>query len=273
MKIAYLGPEGTFSHSAAKLYLDGVQEQNGELICAPSIYDAFSYVDQEIVDIAVLPIENSIEGSVNVTLDCLAINNDVNIVHEIMLGIRQNLLAKSLDITKIYSHAHAIGQCGQFIHSQCPDIPVLVVSSTSRAAEIAMNEDGAAAIGGSILAEMYGLKIISEGIEDFKNNSTRFAIVQKKGKFVSNADKTSIVFGVEHKPGSLCKILELFNDAGINMLRIESRPSKRFIGEYVFFIDIGGGIQESHIVRTMEQVRRQSIYYKLLGSYKDFGSP
>lgn len=265
MKIGYLGPEGTFSQFAAQQYAKG----GCELVQYPSIAELARAADSEKIDAAVLPIENSLEGGVNTTLDCLVFECDLKICGEILLRIRQSILSNSEKITKIYSHPQPVGQCSQYIAKHYGNAVIEITSSTARAALLASKEEGAAAIGSEALADIYGLRVIASGIEDVPTNTTRFSVVGKNCPPTPDADKTSIVFGVSDTPGALYKMLSIFDIFEINMMKIESRPAKTTLGEYVFFVDISGSVEEEKVKRALELIEYKSTFFKNLGSYKE----
>lgn len=266
--LGYLGPKGTFSHQAA-LDISGGKEELKEF---STIYSAIIAAERGEVDRAVVPIENSIEGSVNTTLDTLAFDVDLYITGEYVLHISQNLMVKKGgsidDIKLIVSHPQAIGQSSRVLSQKFSEIPVEFSDSTAAAAKRASEEHGAACIGSPNLAEMYGLDIVVPECGDAENNSTRFVIIEKSQNLdVTKHDKTSIAFTLENTPGSLYKALELFDTYKLNMIKIESRPVKTSLGTYVFFIDIDGNIDDATIYFALDKLRQSTPFYKFLGSY------
>ncbi|OQB12664.1 MAG: Prephenate dehydratase [Firmicutes bacterium ADurb.Bin193] len=266
MKIGYLGPDGTFSHTAALRF---AKEGNHETVQYQSIPELAAAAQNLSVDAAVLPIENSLEGGVNTTLDCLAFDCDLKITGEILLQVHQNLLSNSEKIIKIYSHPQPVGQCGRYLAKNFPSVPIVFTNSTAEAAILAQKEEGAAAIGSDTLADIYGLKIVAKDIEDANTNTTRFVVAQRDGKPDALADKTSIVFSVSDTPGALFKMLSVFDIFEINLVKIESRPAKTVLGEYIFFVDISGSAENDNIKMALETVRYKSTFFKVLGSYKE----
>ncbi len=265
MKIGYLGPDGTFSQLAAEKVADGT---NYEMVAYSSISELAFAANSRVISAAVMPIENSLEGGINTTLDCLAFECDLTITQEVLLSVSQSLLSNSKTITRIYSHPQPIGQCQRYLAKNYPGVPITFTSSTAEAAVIASGEDGAAAIGSEALAEIYGLEIIENGIEDVSTNTTRFVVAKKDAEAVADADKTSIVFGVADKPGALYKMLSVFDIFDINMMKIESRPAKTVLGAYVFFVDINGSSSDENIKKALDIVKYKATFFKLLGSYK-----
>lgn len=266
--LGYLGPKGTFSHQAA-LDISGGKEELKEF---STIYSAIIAAERGEVDRAVVPIENSIEGSVNTTLDTLAFDVDLYITGEYVLHISQNLMVKKGgsidDIKLIVSHPQAIGQSSRVLSQKFSEIPVEFSDSTASAAKRASKERGVACIGSPNLAEMYGLDIVVPECGDAENNSTRFVIIEKSQNLdVTKHDKTSIAFTLENTPGSLYKSLELFDTYKLNMIKIESRPVKTSLGTYVFFIDIDGNIDDATIYFALDKLRQSTPFYKFLGSY------
>ena len=222
-----------------------------------------------------MPIENSIEGAINVTLDMLALDVELQIKAEIVININQNLLVKSgtkkEDIKHILSHPQPIGQCRKYIDTNFPDAQVRYVYSTSEAADMVANGgNDMAAIGSAIAAEAYGLEILEHRVQDGDNNVTRFVVISKEDCSRTGFDKTSIVFSTEDKPGSLYRILEIFNLWDVNMTRIESRPAKNQLGTYIFFIDIMGYKDDENVKDAVTMVKRKTSFFKFLGSYPEF---
>ncbi len=265
--LGYLGPAGTFSHQAALDWSRG----EGEIIEFKTINSAVRAVDEGKIDRAIVPIENSIEGAVNVTLDMLAFDVDLYITGEYILKISQNLLAApgAEEIKTVLSHPQAVGQCMRMLNSKYPDVNIEYADSTAAAAKRAAADNTVACIGSKALADIYGLEIIEADCGDDMSNSTRFVIIEKKAStVVTGSDKSSIAFTLDNKPGSLYEALELFKDSGINMTKIESRPVKTHLGTYVFFIDIDGNIDDADIYFALDRVRAHTSFYKFLGSYK-----
>jgi len=265
-QIGYLGPEGTFSHEAVLNYVNN----DSTIIPFDNIIHIFESLEREDIDEAVVPIENSTEGSVLETLDALTYF-DLNIINEMELSIRHNLLAQkgtSLDdIVVICSHQQALAQCRQYINKINKEVHAM--SSTANAARYVTEISSAAVIGNSILSQKYNLKILDENIQDYDNNVTRFVVISKKTHDeITGRDKTSIIISLNgDKPGGLYEILKVFAENNINLTKIESRPSKQGIGKYLFFIDMQGHKNEPHINKTLTIIESKVSMLKILGSY------
>jgi len=269
VKIGFLGPEGTFSQEALEKY---IQDESFSAYDYNSIQDLLQAVQNGELDEAVVPIENSLEGAVNATLDMMAGDLELKIKAEIVVPIEQNLLVKpgtkKSDIRYILSHPQALGQCRNFINSSYPEAEVIMVFSTAGAAkEVSCRLNDSAAIGSRTAARVYGLEVLERGIQDNRDNLTRFIVVSKEHGKRTGSDKTSIVFSTENKPGSLYRILDIFNLWDINMTRIESRPAKDKLGRYVFFVDVEGHIDDEDIRDAFTMIKRKTSFFKFLGSY------
>lgn len=268
--LGYLGPSGTFSHQAALDWSSG----NEETIEFKTINAAIHAVNDGKIDRAIVPIENSIEGAVNVTLDMLAFDVNLHITGEYILKISQNLLAApdtdAGRIKTIVSHPQAVGQCMKILSTKYSYANTEYADSTAAAAKLAAASDGdIACIGSKALADIYGLDIIEPDCGDDKSNSTRFVIIEKAPSVkVTDRDKSSIAFTLDNRPGSLYEALELFSESNINMTKIESRPVKTHLGTYVFFIDIDGNIDDADIYFALDRVKQHTSFYKFLGSYR-----
>lgn len=264
-KVTYLGPAATFTHLAALRRFGSSAQYLPEV----SIKGVFEAVANASADYGVVPIENSIEGVVSYTLDML-VESKLKITSEVMLEVSQSLLLKSWqksDIKKIYSHPHAAAQCRIWLEKNMRGVPVLDAASTASAAELAARESTSAAIASELAATVYGLRVVERGIEDCKNNYTRFFVISKSFTSKTGQDKTSIMFVIKDRPGALCNILIPFKKTKINLTKIESRPSKRKAWEYIFFVDIAGHIEDEAVKRAIEEMRRYCVYLKVLGSY------
>ncbi len=271
MRIGYLGPRGTFSQQAAELYANG---RDVELIMYASIPELITAVKDNGIVEAVVPIENSIEGSVNVTLDMLAWDVDLKIKHEISIPIVHNLMAHkdTENISRILSHPQAIGQCRRFLNNNFPDAQIEYTYSTAQAAEtVALGETkNVAAIAAEKSAHEYGLCIVQTAIEDNSNNVTRFIVLtdhDAEYERDSALIRTAMVFSTEDKPGSLYRVLQILNLWDINMTKIESRPAKDMLGKYIFFVDIEGHREKEDIKDAITMIRKKTSFFKMLGSY------
>lgn len=265
-RVAYLGPEGTFTHSA-------VQARFGDSVDAvplASIEDVFKAVQQRSVTLGVVPVENSSEGAVNVTMDRLMgvsppIVGEVELrVHHCLLGAMRQLS----QVRKVYAHPQALAQCRGWLDKNLPKATRVPVSSNAAGAKLAATEKGAAAIAGEVAASVYGIGVLAPNIEDHDHNTTRFLVLGRRRPRSSGADKTSLVVsGSRTKPGSLARLLEPLARHGVNMTRIESRPSRRDKWEYVFFIDIEGHVDDMPVARALAALQKRSTLYRVLGSY------
>lgn len=270
-KIAFLGPAGTFTEEALDLYISGKKEI--EKISCTSVPDVIKKVDRGEAGEGLVPIENSIEGSVNITQDVLTFESEAKIIREIIIPIRHSLIGKKkLDfkkIKRIISHPHATAQCRGFISTYLKDIEIIAANSTAEAISILKEEnDDTVAIGTKIAAKMYGLELIRSDIEDHKDNKTRFVFIGNGIGPATGNDKTSLVcFLKKDKPGSLYGILKEFAERAVNLTRLESRPAKKDLGDYVFMIDLDGHIHDKEIFDAIEVLRKDVYLVKILGSY------
>ncbi|MBU3957772.1 MAG: prephenate dehydratase [Nanoarchaeota archaeon] len=271
MKLAVLGPAGTFSHEAALKF-----DRNAEMIFVNSIWDVFELVEQKKAGSGIVPVENSIEGGVGITLDAL-IETDQKIKKEIVIPIKHCLcgFGRMEDIKEIYSHPQALGQCRNFLHSlNGKSVKTFQTSSTAAAAEEIAKTNGKekACLCSNLAAEMYGLKIIREDAHDEKNNTTRFFVINHADAEPSGNDKTSFAaFPQNDRPGLLYEILEIFSKRKINLTKLESRPSKKKLGEYIFFIDVEGHRKDKLINEALQQLERDIKEIKIFGSYPKGG--
>ena len=266
-QVGYLGPEGTFSQEATLNIVDN----NTEIVPYPNILNIFESLENDEIDEAIVPIENSTEGSVVITLDALTHFN-IKIRGELELPIKHNLLVqkgKTLDdISVICSHQQAIAQCRHYINKINKQVHAM--PSTANAARYVTELSTVAVIGNEILSKKYNLEILDENIQDYSNNVTRFVILGKSYQEIpSGNDKTSIIISLNgDKPGGLYEILHEFVKENINLTKIESRPSKRGMGKYLFFIDMEGHYKEPQLSKTLMAIEQKVCMFKLLGSYK-----
>ncbi|MDR1122612.1 MAG: prephenate dehydratase [Endomicrobium sp.] len=264
IKISFLGPWATFSHQAAINNFGSL----GYFIPAGTSLEVLSEVESGRVNFGVVPVENSNEGSVNITLDML-VETDLKICAEISLKIEQCFLVKDpkAKILKIYSHAHALAQCRNWIIKNYSDVELISTSSTAGAAEKASKENFSAAIASEVAAKIYELCILQKGIQDARKNFTRFFVIGKVLTEPSGKDKTSLVFIVKDKVGALCDALEIFEKNNVNLTKIESRPTKKKAWEYMFFVDFKGHVKDQNIVKAIKSLESKSVFVKSLGSY------
>jgi len=265
LRIAYLGPEGTFSQAAAFKHF-GHAVSN--VPCA-TIDEVFRAVETGRADYAVAPVENSSEGAVSRTLD-LIVGSSLKICGEVLLPIHQNLLRKSgglAGITKVYSHAQSLAQCQHWLNQNLPQAERMPVSSNAEAARLASGEPSSAAIAGEIAAETYGLDIVVPRIEDEPNNTTRFLVMADHDASPSGHDKTSLVISAANVPGAMVKLLQPLADAGVSMTKFESRPARGANWEYLFFVDLEGHREDAVVANVLKEITTRSAMLKVLGSY------
>lgn len=270
--VGYLGPQGTYCEEAV-LNLYG----NSDVCLKP-----FSGIDETIravgsgaVDESIVPVENSLEGSVNITLDTIAHDVDLYITQEIVLPVRHNLLAKkgSEEIAAIVSHPQALAQCRKTLSKLYPEAKLKPVQSTAAAARIVATSDGLCAAVGSLRAgEFYGLTVVATNIQDDASNSTRFIGLQRQMiTQMTGKCKTTLVCQINgERPGTLYNILGEFAKRQVNLTRIESRPARTGLGMYIFFFDIEGSAAESNIAAAVSAVEEKCLWYKNFGSYPVF---
>ena len=275
MRIAYLGPAGTFNEDALREATGG--SGDGEPVQAPTIYDAILAVERGEVDRAFVPFENSIEGAVRPTLDTLALEADsVTIVGEHDYRVRPSLIARDqvgLDqITVLLSHPQATAQCARFVREELTGAEVRDAASTAEAVRI-VSEAGEpwAALGSRRAAELYGCVVLREGVEDGDENVTRFVWIAPAGTEPEEgvAWKTSLIFSElgEDRPGALVEALLVFSERGVNLTRIESRPRRLELGRYMFFCDLEGAASDPTVAEAIEDLRGKAESVRLLGSY------
>ena len=264
LRIAYLGPGGSFSHTAAMLKFG----QSVEYESVTDIKSIFEEVSKGHCDLGIAPVENTMGGGVIETLDAL-IDSNVKVCAEVLMEIHHNLMGNCTlqEIEKIYSKPEVFAQCRNWLSATFKDAQTIPVASTAKAAQMAAEEPGAAAIGSSIAAELYGLRIVCENIEDTTNNVTRFLIISKEDARPTGEDKTAMLFSTAHKAGALADVLDVFKRFGINMTNIESRPSRKRQWEYYFFVDFLGHRTEKHIQEGMEESRKHCLQLSILGSF------
>ncbi|HBI24013.1 MAG TPA: prephenate dehydratase [Nitrospiraceae bacterium] len=265
LRVAYLGPKATFTHLAC-------MKQFGffaNYIPVGSIREVFSEVERGRADYGVVPIENSTEGVVNHTLD-MFIESNLKITSEVLQEVSHHLLSLSgvtEDIKCIYSHPHAIAQCSTWVHNNLSHVPIVEVSSTARAAEMCMDDPSGSAIASELAAQLYGLKIVKNHIEDYTNNYTRFLVIAKNNVQKSGRDKTSVMFSIKDRVGALYNVLKTFTENDINLTKIESRPSRKKAWDYVFFVDLVGHIEDEKVKKALGKLEPQCLFLKVLGSY------
>ena len=264
--ISFLGPKGTFTHEVANSLGDNLISY----CTIPAVMESVASGESKY---GVVPIENSIEGPVGVTLDSLAHNFDLKIYKEIIMTINQNLIVnpgtKMEDIEDVYSHSQAIAQCSEFISKN--KIQPHYAISTANATKSIIGDKTKAAIGNAKAAELYGLEILKPNIQDTDNNETRFVVLANEDHEITGNDKTSIIFSIyEDKPGALYDVLGIFQKNNINLTKIESRPSRKGLGKYLFFIDYIGHRKDGIFEDIIKEIDENTYFLKVLGSYPQF---
>jgi prephenate dehydratase len=269
MRVAYLGPPGTFSEEAVgrcDLATDAERRP------FPSIADAYEAALRGEVEAALLPIENSLEGSVGATLDLLVHRPGLLIRRELQLPVEQHLMARPGtrlgELQRVLSHPQALGQCATFLRTRLSGVPLEPTHSTADAARQAGERPGCAAIGARAAAARYGLAILAESIQDPGENATRFVLLAREDERPTGRDRTSIAFTMDRdRPGGLHEVLSEFAQRGINLSKIESRPTKKAVGHYVFFLDFEGHRADPGGAAALDGVRHRVQELHLLGSY------
>ena len=263
--VASLGPRGTFSEEAVVKHFGG---QAPVMLCT-SIDEVFRSVESGSVGYGVVPIENSTEGAVGRTLDLL-LSTPLKICGEVLLPVHQNLLSKSNDISavkRIFSHAQSLGQCNRWLAQNYPGAERVAVASNAEAAKLARDDAESAAIAGRTAAAHYGLTVMANNIEDEPSNTTRFVVISPQEVPPSGNDKTSLVMSTRNVPGAIHELLTPLANNRVSMTRLESRPSRTGLWEYVFFLDMEGHQNEGHVARALEEMRELAAFLKILGSY------
>jgi chorismate mutase/prephenate dehydratase len=265
LRIAYLGPAGTFSHAAVNKHFGTFVEA----VASPTFDDVFRAVEGGQADYAVVPIENSTEGAVGRTMD-LMVDTELSVCGEVRLRVNQNLLsnAGSLDrITRVYSHGQSLAQCVKWLAQHLPAVPRIAVASNAEAARLAAAEAGAAAIAGENAGAIYGLATLAPHIEDEPNNTTRFWVLGRQRVGASGRDETSLVMSCPNKPGAVHQLLAPFATHGVSMSRFESRPARTGRWEYLFFVDLVGHRDDAPVKAALDELGKIAPFLKLLGSY------
>ncbi|MDY7220383.1 prephenate dehydratase [Denitrificimonas sp. JX-1] len=266
LKVAYLGPEGTFSQAAA------LKHFGHAVVSKPmaAIDEIFREVAAGAVSFGVVPVENSTEGAINHTLDSF-LEHDLVICGEVELRIHHHLLVgentKTDKISRIYSHAQSLAQCRKWLDAHYPNVERVAVSSNAEAAKRVKSEWNSAAIAGDMAAQLYDLDILADKIEDRPDNSTRFLIIGNQTVPATGDDKTSVIISMSNKPGALHELLIPFHTSGIDLTRIETRPSRSGKWTYVFFIDFLGHKDDPLVKSALEKIAQESVALKVLGSY------
>lgn len=291
LRIAYLGPQGTFSQAAVHKHFG---HAIGDLPCT-TIDEALRAVETGKADYCVVPVENSTEGAVSRTLD-LIVGSPLKVCGEVYLPVHQNLLRKlpSADgqgvggegaasesanvsqlegITQVYGHAQSLGQCQNWLNKHLPNVQRVSVTSNSEGARLAAGEASAVALAGEAAAEIYDLTIIAARIEDEPNNTTRFLVLSLQDAASSGRDKTSLVLSIPNRPGALVELLKPFAEAGVSLTKLESRPARQGNWEYLFFVDCDGHRLDGKVATVLTEVSGKAAMLKVLGSYPSAVNP
>lgn len=265
LRVAYLGPEGTFTQEAALKHFG----QAVETVPLAAIDEVFREVESGSAHFGMVPVENSTEGMVTHTLD-MFLASSLKICGEVSLRVHHHLMGRALaipDAQRIVSHQQTLAQCREWLDTNVPGVERVAVSSNAEAARRAASETGTLAIAGATAAKLYGLQVLASNIEDRPDNTTRFLVIGNVETKPSGADKTSLMLSGKNQPGALYRLLTPLARQKINMTRIESRPSRRSKWEYVFFIDIEGHARDRAVAKVLTALEREAAFYKCLGSY------
>jgi chorismate mutase/prephenate dehydratase len=265
VRVAFLGPLGTFTHQAARVHFGA----DADFREAPSIPQVFDAVARGDAPFGVVPIENSIEGGVTFTQDTL-LDTSLRVCGEVMIDIEQCLLTNARDdanLLRVYSHPQGIAQCRRWLEQHLPRATTVPTASTARAAHLVRDDPASGAIASRLAAELAGVRVARTGIQDRKPNVTRFAVLGKAHTRASGNDKTSLAFSTRHERGALVRALQIFDSEGINLCRIESRPREGETWQYVFFLDLEGHETDPKVARALERLEGQSDMVKVFGSY------
>ena len=266
VKVAYLGPQGTYTHQAALQQFG----QMADFLPAATIAEIFEEVERDRSEYGVVPIENSNEGVVSHTLD-LFVDSPLTIGAEIHVGVHYHLLSRTGEAARIeavHSHPQSLAQCRQWLELNLPNVPQHSTHSTAQAAERASRDETIAALASPVCGELYGLAVVRADIEDNRDNTTRFLVISKRAPGPSERDITSLLFSIKRdEVGALYRALQPFAEHGVNLTRIESRPTKAKAWEYVFFADFEGHTRDPNVGRAIEELRPRCDFLKVLGSY------
>lgn len=265
LKIAFLGPAGTYNHVATIKHFGQFIEPEA----VNNIEDIFRTVESAQAHFGVVPIENSTEGVITHTLDLL-INSSLQICGEVDLRIQHNLISNQkqlAEIKKVFSHQQSLAQCRRWLESHLPGVEQYAVRSNAEAVRLAKNEPNSAAIAGTMASDIYEVPVLVSEIEDEPDNTTRFIVIGREAVPASGQDRTSLLITTNNKPGSLFKLLQPLANRGIGMSKIESRPSRRGVWEYVFFIDIEGHTDDQNVAQALTEIEHDTAMVRILGSY------
>lgn len=264
LRIGYLGPSGSFSHLAARRKFGA----SVDYLALEDIAGVFDEIERGRIDLGLVPIENSSMGGIGETLDSF-LDSRVAVCAEVLINIHHNLLGHSAveAVERIYSKPEVFSQCRHWLGAQLRSAQRVPVASSSRAAELASQEPRAAAIGSTLAAEIYGLKVLLANIEDNPHNITRFFVIGKQSPKVTGDDKTALMFTTVHKAGALAEVLDVLRDQGLNLTHIDKRPSQRVNWEYYFFVDFLGHQSDPAVARALQEARKHCLQLTILGSF------
>ena len=264
LRVGYLGPEGSFSHMAAMRKFGA----SIEYLPLADIRAVFEESGKGHIDLGMVPIENSVGGGVIDTMDAF-VEHDVRVCAEVLVQIHHNLLANCApdEITMIASKPEVFAQCRNWLSRSFRKVDLIPVASTAKAAEMAAQQRGLAAIGSTLAAELYNLKIVFAGIEDNPANMTRFFVIGHTSPKPTGNDKTALMFTTAHRPGALVEVLNVLGAYGVNMTNIDTRPSKRRNWEYYFFVDCEGHMEDENVAKAVEEARGHCLEMHVLGSF------
>ncbi len=265
LKVAFLGPEGTFTQAAVLKHFG----HSVRAIALSTMEEVFAEIESGVADFGIVPIENSAEGTVTNTFD-MFVSSSLHICGEVELRIEQHMMSRvaSLDkVTRIYAHGQSLSQCRGWLKDNLPGVDCVSVNSNAGAARRAREEPGAAAIAAQAAADVYGLNVLVHNIEDRADNTTRFLVLGREVFTPSGRDKTSLLLSSSHKPGALQALLYTLSTHDINMTRIESRPARRGEQEFVFFVDVEGHADDATVSGALSDLEKEGYLMRLLGSY------
>ena len=265
LRVAYLGPAGTFSESASRKHFGSAPN----LLPMAAIDDVFRAVEAGNADYGVVPVENSTEGAVGGTLDLL-LANPLKVCGEVRLRIHQQLMSRAEGIgaaKRVYSHAQSLAQCHEWLNRNLPHLPRIPVASNAEAARMASEDPESCAIAGDAAAQLYGLNILAPNIEDDPNNTTRFLVIADHDAGPSGKDRTSLVFSAPNRPGAIHSRLEPMARHGVDMTKLQSRPARSGLWEYVFYADINGHRDDPEVAAALRELDERAAFVKIIGSY------
>ncbi len=265
LKVAYLGPAGTFSESASRKHFGSAPT----FLPVSTIDEVFRLVECGNADYGVVPVENSTEGVVGGTLDLL-LANPVSVCGEVKLRIHQHLLSKAEGIgavKRLYSHAQSLAQCHEWLNRNLAHLPRIPVASNAEAARLASEDPESCAIAGDAAGELYGLNTLGANIEDDPKNTTRFLVIARHDAGPSGKDKTSLVFSAQNRPGAMHDLLEPLARHGVDMTKLQSRPARGGLWEYVFYVDFLGHRESPEVAAAIQELDQRAAFVKVLGSY------